>query len=241
MVCGFDVDNWLEANRSSTEESYPQFRLVNSVVVEAVEEWRGSIGPLRGVQDLPFILDDLQAGAEISVQAGRLLHDPHQCKRPHSAPNYLDRLLHADTEFQLRVTVFRPPREPRVFCFSPEVSKRTFPFHPHINSDGSCCSYFPSDRALPWSRHTLVALLNFTAIWLAKHIVWQDTGGDEEAIWLGDAAGHSVREVVRQVGRNDPCPCGSGEKFKRCCLPKLEERQRLEANFNSVNTIKRRQ
>jgi hypothetical protein len=23
----------------------------------------------------------------------------------------------------------------------------------------------------------------------------------------------------RHVGRNDPCPCGSGKKFKRCCLP----------------------
>ena len=22
----------------------------------------------------------------------------------------------------------------------------------------------------------------------------------------------------RKVGRNDPCPCGSGKKFKRCCL-----------------------
>ncbi len=21
------------------------------------------------------------------------------------------------------------------------------------------------------------------------------------------------------VGRNDPCPCGSGKKFKKCCLP----------------------
>jgi uncharacterized protein YecA (UPF0149 family) len=21
-----------------------------------------------------------------------------------------------------------------------------------------------------------------------------------------------------KVGRNDPCPCGSGQKFKRCCL-----------------------
>ena len=24
-----------------------------------------------------------------------------------------------------------------------------------------------------------------------------------------------------KVGRNDPCPCGSGEKFKRCCQQKL--------------------
>jgi len=22
----------------------------------------------------------------------------------------------------------------------------------------------------------------------------------------------------RVVGRNDPCPCGSGKKFKKCCL-----------------------
>ena len=22
----------------------------------------------------------------------------------------------------------------------------------------------------------------------------------------------------RDVGRNDPCPCGSGNKFKKCCL-----------------------
>ena len=21
-----------------------------------------------------------------------------------------------------------------------------------------------------------------------------------------------------KIGRNDPCPCGSGKKFKRCCL-----------------------
>ena len=27
---------------------------------------------------------------------------------------------------------------------------------------------------------------------------------------------------VRQVGRNDPCPCGSGKKFKKCCLGKAE-------------------
>ena len=25
-----------------------------------------------------------------------------------------------------------------------------------------------------------------------------------------------------KIGRNDPCPCGSGQKFKKCCLPKIE-------------------
>lgn len=23
-----------------------------------------------------------------------------------------------------------------------------------------------------------------------------------------------------KIGRNDPCPCGSGKKFKRCCIKK---------------------
>lgn len=27
-------------------------------------------------------------------------------------------------------------------------------------------------------------------------------------------------ESKRRVGRNDPCPCGSGKKFKQCCLRK---------------------
>ncbi len=25
---------------------------------------------------------------------------------------------------------------------------------------------------------------------------------------------------MARPGRNDPCPCGSGQKYKRCCLPK---------------------
>jgi tetratricopeptide (TPR) repeat protein len=27
---------------------------------------------------------------------------------------------------------------------------------------------------------------------------------------------------MSKIGRNDPCPCGSGQKYKRCCLPKHE-------------------
>ncbi len=29
---------------------------------------------------------------------------------------------------------------------------------------------------------------------------------------------HPERNPFRNVGRNDPCPCGSGKKFKKCCL-----------------------
>ena len=35
------------------------------------------------------------------------------------------------------------------------------------------------------------------------------TGGD-------DAAVHTVRRDAAKVGRNEPCPCGSGKKYKKC-------------------------
>ncbi len=32
------------------------------------------------------------------------------------------------------------------------------------------------------------------------------------------ASGDPMVNSHRGVGRNDPCPCGSGKKFKKCCL-----------------------
>jgi len=26
----------------------------------------------------------------------------------------------------------------------------------------------------------------------------------------------------KKMGRNDKCPCGSGKKYKHCCLPKIK-------------------
>ncbi|HXL82886.1 MAG TPA: SEC-C metal-binding domain-containing protein [Casimicrobiaceae bacterium] len=34
---------------------------------------------------------------------------------------------------------------------------------------------------------------------------------------------------MAKPGRNDPCPCGSGKKYKRCCLAKDEEAERALA------------
>jgi DNA-binding SARP family transcriptional activator len=33
---------------------------------------------------------------------------------------------------------------------------------------------------------------------------------------------------MSKVGRNDPCPCGSGKKFKRCCIARVEAEARVE-------------
>ncbi len=39
-------------------------------------------------------------------------------------------------------------------------------------------------------------------------------------------SGTHVRRAVARVGRNEPCPCGSGKKYKRCCEEKDRERMR---------------
>jgi preprotein translocase subunit SecA len=31
------------------------------------------------------------------------------------------------------------------------------------------------------------------------------------------AEGKSIKRDGHKVGRNDPCPCGSGKKYKKCC------------------------
>jgi len=33
----------------------------------------------------------------------------------------------------------------------------------------------------------------------------------------GSVRGETFRKAYTDVGRNDPCPCGSGKKFKKCC------------------------
>jgi hypothetical protein len=35
----------------------------------------------------------------------------------------------------------------------------------------------------------------------------------------GTARGATFKKNYTEVGRNEPCPCGSGSKFKKCCMP----------------------
>jgi hypothetical protein len=62
-----------------------------------------------------------------------------------------------------------------------------------------------------------------------------------EAYELFDVAQEpAAAPVPRKVGRNDPCPCGSGKKYKKCHLP-LEERGRSpEPREDDVHALDRR-
>jgi hypothetical protein len=72
------------------------------------------------------------------------------------------------------------------------------------------------------------------------HDEWEEEGdGDAEADapsgWVDsllqdyepdddepDAWSEPIVNTGLKIGRNDPCPCGSGKKYKKCCLRKHE-------------------
>ncbi|MFC5700720.1 YecA family protein [Cohnella faecalis] len=45
--------------------------------------------------------------------------------------------------------------------------------------------------------------------------IWSNRGHTPAE--LGGGAGQTARPISNKVGRNDPCPCGSGKKYKKCC------------------------
>jgi SEC-C motif-containing protein len=49
---------------------------------------------------------------------------------------------------------------------------------------------------------------------------WMFVDGEAHTHPEGEGHHEPVKQVIRtapKVGRNDPCPCGSGKKYKKCC------------------------
>ena len=40
-----------------------------------------------------------------------------------------------------------------------------------------------------------------------------------------------------KIGRNDPCPCGSGKKYKKCCFGKLDRNNNIYLNSKPILSI----
>ena len=48
----------------------------------------------------------------------------------------------------------------------------------------------------------------------------------EESIDRQAEAANIIYDIYHNAGANDPCPCNSGKKFKKCCRPLLVEREK---------------
>ena len=62
---------------------------------------------------------------------------------------------------------------------------------------------------------------------MAKEMIELLPDAMREYAYLGRAIGETYQDSIDEpdmlaaegkVGRNDPCPCGSGKKYKKCCL-----------------------
>ncbi len=105
------------------------------------------------------------------------------------------------------------------------------------NADYLAATWHPSTRpasldlngdATPWQRLRIVAteqgrrgdeagMVEFIAFYEGGELHERSRFVREEGQWF--YVDGEISPPVGQVktGRNDPCPCGSGKKFKKCC------------------------
>lgn len=90
-------------------------------------------------------------------------------------------------------------------------------------------------------RHPDTTLVGRLTRWVRR--VCPASGGPKPRVAKGSTTGHShgMKEALR-VGRNAPCPCGSGGKFKHCCagkasLPPVATRSPVRYGVMAVATV----
>ncbi len=108
--------------------------------------------------------------------------------------------------------------------------------HSHMESTWSLCLFVPGESGIDFADpHSLNDLFAVIHTFLFKQRIYQKrlaktliTGG--VAQWPGEDRSHGekgIREAINSmggVGRNEPCPCGSGLKYKKCHMRKFERR-----------------
>ena len=64
-------------------------------------------------------------------------------------------------------------------------------------------------------------MVDAKADWLYNLPMWEDIFDAEtrKALYLEQKKSGTVI-VGKKIGRNEPCPCGSGKKYKHCCMNK---------------------
>lgn len=55
------------------------------------------------------------------------------------------------------------------------------------------------------------------AEWLYNLSEWEDILSEEKRKDIAKDYRESKIVRVKKIGRNEPCPCGSGKKYKKCC------------------------
>ena len=68
--------------------------------------------------------------------------------------------------------------------------------------------------------------------WLTKQDVLEVLPEEKPPVVMG--SGFTVRRPVPKIGRNAPCPCGSGKKYKKCCYEKDQQLLRDPSPYEGI-------
>lgn len=69
----------------------------------------------------------------------------------------------------------------------------------------------------PWEFYSPAAIESRQERWKEEEARRSEDDLEDDELFAEEPALPYVRETPK-VGRNDPCPCGSGKKYKKCCL-----------------------
>ena len=62
-------------------------------------------------------------------------------------------------------------------------------------------------------------MVDAKADWLYELPQWDEifVAEKKKELYLEQKKSGTIRREGKKIGRNDPCPCGSGKKYKQCC------------------------
>lgn len=125
-----------------------------------------------------------------------------------------------------------PRQRHRALLDAKAAEQETGPLFGRVfGSDDVAHSFADATDAPRWERRGEPWMFYDEAAILARQERWREE--DARALNMADRRDDLydfsepyVREQPKP-GRNDPCPCGSGRKYKKCCLPEDEAREAL--------------
>ncbi len=89
----------------------------------------------------------------------------------------------------------------------------------------------------PWEFYDEQAIRDRQARWAREAA---EEAASQEAVrasasWQSQTRQPQLRDAPK-IGRNEPCPCGSGKKYKKCCLAKAQEKP-AELNWHRLRRV----
>lgn len=75
--------------------------------------------------------------------------------------------------------------------------------------------------------------------WLSERDIFRELPKERPAAVIG--GDYTVRRPIPKLGRNDPCHCGSGKKYKKCCYEKDQELLRDASGYEGLTRTQLRE